>query len=183
MSKPNLSPLEQTYQDVEKLLSWVVTQFVKRYGGDWDEYRSEANVVFLNVYEAFNPDLGSFANVLAISVKRRLIHRRNMNLRRRMDSLDRQVPGMDKGTLGDLVADAPKSTFSLQGLADSVSQDAKLVITLLFDAPAEVESEAEGKGGTPRNWRSSIRTYLRSKGWRNDRIAESFEEIKQALNI
>jgi len=63
-----------------------------------------------------------------------------------------------------------------------LDDDARLVVDLALDPPEEIARVAEDKGGTPRNYRSTIRQHLRyNDGWDAERVAAAFGQIKAAL--
>lgn len=191
-------PIDDTYEDVKKLISHIVTSFYRNYGGDWDEMFAESNIVFMNVYKAFDPSRGSFNSVLGTSIENRLKDLMFHNARRKTWSLDQDSSSGGKGfgknraagcgsidshkmTLAADIPDRPDCTFHLEQFAENLSKDAITVLKLILDSPAELAAMAEAKGGTPRNWRSTVREYLANLHWHASRIAESFSEIQEVL--
>jgi len=71
--------------------------------------------------------------------------------------------------------------FDTDDFMSRLTPDAQIAAGLVLTPPPAIEKEASGKGGSPRNYKSTVRTYLRVQGWRNDRINEAFEEIAEAL--
>lgn len=189
-------PIDDTYEDVKKLISHIVTAFHRSYGGDWEEMFAESNIVFMNVYKAFDPARGSFTSVLGTSIENRLKDLMFHNARRKTWSLDADGSGGKFGsngvamlgrkdnhrmTLAADIPDRPDCTFHLEQFAENLSKDAVTVLKLILDSPAELAAMAEAKGGTPRNWRSTVRDYLAGLHWHASRIAESFSEIQEVL--
>lgn len=76
-----------------------------------------------------------------------------------------------------VVADA-YTTFDVDGLVESLTEDAAFVCKLVFDMPAEVRKAAEARGGEHRNYKSCVRQHLREMGWVASRITEAFDEIR-----
>ena len=63
-----------------------------------------------------------------------------------------------------------------------LSEDAKMVVSLVLQPPAELYYESVRRGDKPRNLRSALRDYLHAIGWGLERVAESFSEIKDVLS-
>ena len=122
---------------------------------------------FMEVYKSFDPSKKvPFANYLSTCIYRRLSDVKN---------LESRMSGVRY--CGHEDAHFHLMPFDFEGF----SEDAKTVISLVLDSPAELMAMAEGKGGQPRNWRSTIRTHLQDIGWAASRIAASFEEIREAV--
>lgn len=176
-------PIDDTYEDVKKLISHIVTSFYRRYGGDWEEMFAESNVVFMHVYSVFDPSRGSFNAVLGTSIENRLKDLLFHNARRKTWSLD--VDSSTDDSSGKMVAAdvpaRPDCTFNFEQFSEELSNDAVTVLKLIFQSPEDLAAMAEAKGGTPRNWRSTVRDYLAGLQWHANRIAESFSEIQEML--
>lgn len=173
-------PIDETYQDVEKLIYHAVHKFYKSHGGDIDEMIGVANQVFMDSYEAFDASKGTFTGFLYLNITRRLQDLYWHEKRRKTMSLDSETE--DGTTFAGQVEDYRTSKdFDLMEFAEGMSQDAMEVLKLVLESPAELASVAMGKGGNPRNWRSTVREFLYGMGWSGERISESFEEISGAL--
>lgn len=70
---------------------------------------------------------------------------------------------------------------AMQEISDELSDDAQTVMMLVLDTPSDVAKVIVGKGGQPRNFRSTIRDYLRGLGWSTLRVKESYAEMKRVL--
>jgi DNA-directed RNA polymerase specialized sigma24 family protein len=177
------APITETYADVQKLIWHTCHRFARRNGGDVEEYVAEANVVYLKVYESWSPNMGTkFSGYLVTCIWRRLIGVRNHARRHKPvwhASLDVEQP--NGRTMASQVVDDRPEYRSLYDLVATLSADAAAVVQLVVDAPADLLAVAQGKGGQPRNWASSLRTRLRKAGWEPKRITETFEEIAGAL--
>lgn len=173
--KSNIA-IEDTYDDVRKLIYDIAHAFVRRYGGDFNEYVSEGNFVYMKAYESWRPDGGAnFTTYLWGCVWHALLDLQKRRIRRERFcpwSLDQT--GEDETRVNAATVPARQErVFSTEGF----TTDAKIVIDLVLEAPAELLTMVTEKGGEIRNWRSSLREYLREMGWTANRIAESFKEI------
>jgi hypothetical protein len=81
-----------------------------------------------------------------------------------------------------ILEDHKRSNFQVSEFIEELSSDGKMIISLIFDTPAELASEIAQKGGHARNIRRTVKSYLREIGWTYNRIAESFEEIGAVLS-
>lgn len=162
------SPINDTYADVEKLIYHVANKFRAKHGGDIEELISEANVAFMKAYKHFNPKRGAkFSTFLHWVIWNHLLS----------FAKKPSLPVVDAGQ----VLDNQPEAFLVWDFIDGLTEDAAIVVDLVFASPAELIESAEGKGNQARNWRSSIRDYLLQRGWGTDRIINCFSEIAAAL--
>lgn len=184
MSATAVSPISDTYEDVEKLIWHTCHRFARRYGGDVEEMVGETHIVYMKAYESWRPNSGTkFSGYLTVCIWRRLIGFRNHRLRRKpIQAVSLDAPQPNGRTMAMQVADHRRPTTNvIRDLINDLSEDAAAVVQLVVDAPCDVAAIAEGKGGTPRNWSSTVRHHLRRLGWTPNRITETFEEIAGAL--
>lgn len=155
-------------------------RFSRRFGCDPDEAESDAQLAFLRAHASYvtgrwpsgTPVVCSFDIML-----RRWIWYTLLDAMRVRMAQQRRLPIEPCEYLDAL----PLQTdgFSVYGLG--LSEDAIYAALLVLNPPDDVEAVAEAKGGEPRNYRSTVRAYLRAAGWRNDRISSAFGEIREAL--
>lgn len=182
----------ETYEDVRKLICHVTWRIVRKYGGDFDEYLSEANEVFLAAYADFDGSC-PFSNWLSQCITHRLLDcvrdRCRESSRRRPapnDSVGR-IPVWNLSDNGDQHANPVdsvpdvRSTWRIGELLEGLGDDARTVVKLVVETPAKLDSIIRAKGDQPRNYRSSIRNYLTELGWTAMRVAESFAEVRRVL--
>lgn len=185
------SPVTDTYHDVEKMIFKICHNFRGKFGGDFEEHLAVANEVFMDVYNTvIDSTKGSFNTMLYTSIWRRLSDVSMYQQRRKMLSIDTDstsTSGLKSGKIygggfAGEISDDSVSPFNFDEFTEEITDDAKTVLQLVLQAPAELEEMAESKGGAGRNWRSSLRVYLaKNLGWAADRVAESFEEIQFVL--
>lgn len=166
------SPIGETYIEVEKLIYHTVNKFVARFGGDTEEYVAEANLVYMRVYEAYDPAKGAFSTLLVTSINNRLMDMSQSAYRKSKvhSSIDEhEIQPVDR-----------HHDFRIGEFLEDLTADARMVVDLvLHDSP--VSDAAAGKGGEIRNWQSSIREYLRGLGWSARKIGSVFSEVSAAL--
>lgn len=178
----NTVAITETYEDVERLICKTVWDFIRRYGGDFDELLSEANIGFLKAYDAFDSTKGQFSTLLVVTIWRRLCHTFEIKDRERHRggvSLDSETKN---GPLSTTIAAKQPRRFSLDEFTEGFADDAKYVLNMILNAPSDFEMIVNSKGGEARNWRSSLKSHLYDIGWTATRIAETFQDIAAALS-
>ncbi len=176
------SPVADTYEDTKGIVYDIVFKFWRKYGGELEELQSIGNEAFMDAYKAFDPSRGnSFSTLLHFVVKHRLMDNFWTGRRRRMSSLDNV--GADGKTFASQVRDhRTVKPFNLSDFASEMSNDAQTVLQLIVESPQEIADLVVERGNMPRNWRSTVRQYLRKQlKWTADRVAESFDEIRGVL--
>lgn len=169
--------IEETYADYEKLVYHTVHRFVGKFGGDFDEYISEANLTFMNAFEKFDRGRGykfSTYLVTAINNKLRSLRRADSNHAGRYNSLD---VADDNGV--SRAANVVYSGDSGYGF-DDLAKDARTVLDLVLRAPAELRA-ATAFDGSAKEWKKALRGFLKFRGWDGERMDAAFEEIGEAL--
>ena len=169
-----------TYEDVELLIYHTINKFHAKWGGDREAYESEANEVFLKVYEQYDPDRGAFSTLLVTSLIRRFGAVRNFHHRRRsvwQKSIEFQVaPGL---RVRDIYS-TPDGGTALDELNRHLSEDAAQVVEAVTSS---VNGFADLTVDTAQNlWRQSMREhFVRAKEWSSDQLDSACEEISTVL--
>jgi hypothetical protein len=169
--------LTENYTDVERLIHHTVHSFVKRFGGDYDELRSDANTLFMEADESYTEDKGSYSNHIRYRVWMGLLE----DMRKRIARQNR-LPrkGVD---LRLYVAPFARPQFDQAEVEKRLSEDARAVLRLVLDSPIDVEASLTQHGNirTGGSWRRALREFLRDVGWSMSRVTESFNELKENL--
>jgi len=152
---------QQAYADVERLIVGVVANFHRKFGGDWGELMSDANLAFMQALKGYDPAKAKFTtwcqNTLQFVLRDRLrTHRRP------------EVPVVHVEDPGALAA-APEP-FNLRKFAQNLGPDALTALRV-----------ALGADGPPERRKAALVRWLEEAGWCAARIAESFTEIADAL--
>lgn len=173
VAKPD--PATETYENVENLLNHFVWKFVAKYGGDFDELKSEANVAYMRAYHSFKNGEGcKFSSYVGTCVYRHLLDLSSKKMRGpRLRSLTDK-----EGYQRDVADDVNDCSY-----LEELSADARQLVKLVIDTPEDLKEAIVGKGGQPRNYRSAIKMYAYSYlKWEWDRVLAACEEVKVALN-
>ncbi len=174
--------IDERYEEVRALIYSQVNKFARQYGGDVDDLAGEAHVHFMQGDQTYTT--GKTATGLDIDQPYHVVIKNHvwyglfdaMRTRvRRHNMAAMQQAGETDVTLAD------RHEFNADIMAIDSSDDARLVLGLVLDPPAELHREAQAKGGEPRNVRSTVRAYLTRQGWTPERINTTFEEIRKEL--
>lgn len=169
--------LSETYADVERLVYKTCWQFVERHGGEFDECLSIANGAYMEAYRTHTASRSRFSTWLRTCVWYALLNAERAESRRR----ERTVH--DNGPLLDIVAENADGLkrLSTDGLLSELGDDAATVVRITLDAGRELAAMASFRKAP--DHRSAICQYLHGVGWTMDRIAESFREIRGAIDL
>lgn len=184
MSEATLAVTE-TWADVEHLVAHVVTRFYRERGGDYHDLRSAGHFAFLRAYESYDGQT-KFSTWVAYCVRCACleVQRTSAIKRQRIESLAAEPQARHK--------------FDLRTFLTELSEDARVVAEMAIESPIEVllvlrsppEEPSDSMAVRKRDgitWRgaqdmrSAITTVLKDMGWTAARIAESFQEIGEAL--
>lgn len=161
---------EETFLEVQDLIRKQVWGLIRTYGGDFDEMMAEASYLFIAAYNDWD-GIVPFTTWVSNWIRWSLI-----------DQLRIRIGHQARYTyVDDEVLTRNINNWQPADLLEELSTDAAMVVKLVLETPAEIASIIEGKGGQPRNYRSTIRSYLISLGWTAKQISDSFAEIRAAL--
>lgn len=170
--------ITETYSDVRSLLDKLVRSHKRRYGGNYDDLRADANSLFVEAYDSFDDNKGDFFTWVKYFVWIRLLYARRLQLRetKRYEDYD-----------PDFVGRNDPNYFNLDEFLDGLSEDAAYVVRMALNPPKKIVrmlTRGERTGGTrgrPKEMGHAIREYLTKIGWTFRRVATSFNEIRKAL--
>lgn len=180
------TPITETYLDVEKLIHHICNLFRLNHGGDFDEMVGEANLIYMKVYEKWRRGRGSkFTSYLCTSIYRRLLDLKRISIRKSkiwntsINDFERE----NARSVDDLsIMEDKKSQFDTNDFFEELTADARVILQFALEEPKELKEKVIARGGhNRRNWKTTIKEYLKEIGWTARRITESFEEIRRAL--
>lgn len=169
--------ISDTYADVKLLLDDIVHRFQKKYGGEWEELRSQANVIFMEVHKNFDHTKGKFSAMLGYIISYRLLDNLRYDLRKKQIRIEKEQRKL-RQELKD------NSQHFYDNFIRDLSEDAITVVDLIFCPPREVILTARTIFGE-RNRRSmifAVTQFLSDTGWTAKRIFRSFSELREAIN-
>lgn len=159
----------ETYRDFERLLNKVVHDFIKKYGGDFEEYMAEANFAYVKAYKAHDPSRGRFSTLLVHAVQNQLRRARNVAQRH----ANRYGNEYSDSIVPKCVVTGSSPEYNLSEL----TSDAETVLDLVLNTPSELYKTVTQKGGYATNWQAGIKSHLRRAGWTMRRIQSVFGEL------
>lgn len=170
--------MTETYNDVQNLINKTVWDFCKMYGGDFEEWKAEANLTFVQTYNNHKENKGRFSTWLCFCIWNNLLDYTR--------TLYKQSPKITKNkdttiTLESL-EDKKKYSFSSLELLDGLQEDTKTLIFLIWNPPKGLKDIKIKNGKHPCHVQIVLKNYLSKSGWTGRRIRESFEEITRILN-
>jgi hypothetical protein len=183
----SVSPAEETYEEVRKLIYHMVHLFRRKHGGDFEELVAEANLAFAKAYRKYDYTFGCpFTSYLCVAIYRHLLRKKQKEMRRKKlwsVSIDQLMGSEGYGTIAASIVDDVGDTSYLVSRLEELSDDASTVVDLIVASPKEFASVVADSGGATgcNRWRGILREYLRGMGWTNLRVSESFDEIGYAL--
>lgn len=175
--------LAETYADMRGLVSSTAYRFWRTHGGDLDDLKAQANLIFIEAVDSHNPQKSKLTTWVAISIRNGLLsYMRSTWYKPTHVSIDDKIEdGLIESKL------KPNENFSVMELLDEMEQDARIVLCLFLNTPKEViesifkdkKFRADHTSGKVRN---RLRNRLRQMGWNIRRIKEAFEEIKSVTS-
>ncbi len=169
--------LGETYNDVKGLIEKVIGRFQKEFGGNFEDLRSEANLIFILAYDSYNETKGQFTTWTYFSIWKGLLdYRRQLKKRGFTISINSYNPAEL------IIAKTPTNPLSLIDLLDELKGDSNIIAHLVWESSTEIGKINPQNGNSPCHMRKALKKYLFQLGWTGRRIKESFEEVRRALN-
>jgi len=169
------------YEDVSKMIYSQVHKFARRYGGDVEDLIGEAHLAYARGHKAYMDGGEKLqSRVPYHTVIRRWVWYEMFDAMRVRVKRGKNVK---VGLMGDTDKDyeARSTTFNKDEFYDGLTEDAATVARLVLEPPAEIEKTVVAKGGDPRNYKSTVRSYLADAGWSNARVSAAFEELAEVV--
>jgi len=176
-SKLHKEILTETYEDMRGLVSETAYRFWKTYGGDLDDLKAQANLIFIHAVDDYDSSRSQLTTWLVFRINKRLLDYMRRGYVPTHSSIG---DGHDDDFQFELKSN---KNFSVMELLDEMEQDACIVLCLFLNTPKEVVEtifnnknfRLDHTGGKMRN---RLRSRLRQLGWTMKRIRKAFEEIK-----
>jgi len=165
--------ITETYYDMQNLINKIVWRFYKRYGGDFEDIKAEANFLFIQAYNTHKKQKGRFSTWLYFRTWKGLLDYHK--------TLYQQIPPtiLNEYENNMPLLRAKTNSFSSLELLDGVGNDTITLIHLIWNLPHDLPITS---GPHPCHTKAALRNYLFSIGWTGKRIKESFMEITRIIN-
>lgn len=171
--------LTETYEDLQKIVYKTAWGFWRFYGGDIDDLIAQANLIFIDAFDSYNPEHGAkLSTWVASSIWWRLLdYMRKGNGNRPHTQIDKVSAETFPTT---------NENFSVIELLDEMTQDAHIVLQLFFETPRDVVVDLlntkERMDYVQRAMQNRLMNRLRQMNWSVRRIKEAFNIVKKAIN-
>lgn len=172
--------IDDAYLSVKGMIYSLAKRFNNQYGGEFDDIIGEANLIFVTAYKKFDASRGALTTWIYCKVWHGLVGKARRYAKEAKKATEyAEVKRVDEN-LRQQGCVRP-NTFLLEFM-DSVSKEAREIITLALDMPDDVVQLAIQYGGQPRNARDAIkRHFYEEAGWTWRQVRASFNEIKEVL--
>lgn len=171
--------LTETYRDMQMLVAGAAWDFWRTYGGDIDDLMAQANLIFVDAFDTYDPGRSKLTTWLTFKIRKGLL--------RYMINENRQE--LRRVQIDDVFIEthpASNKDFSVMEMLDEMEQDAHIVLQLFLETPRDIMvSILNGNRRTDHaqaHMRRRLKNRLRQMGWTMRRIKEAFEEIREATS-
>ena len=163
----------ETYHDVARLIDKLAWDAVRRHGGCWEDYVSAGNEAFVDAYRSYDERRGTafstwvwwkIRGAVSSEIKQTKVQQHTVASGEDVD-LD-VLPG--------------RSNFDLSRFASELSEDARTVVKLALESSDRIEDVLHHRDAGP-TIKHGLRRKLSAMRWTLERILESFDEIREAL--
>lgn len=166
--------LAETYEDMQGLITKTVWDFWKVYGGDVEDLMAQANLIFIEAVDTYNPSKSKLTTWLMFIIRKRLLTYIKDECKQAHVQINKYI--ID-------TYPAHHKDFSVMEMLDEMKQDALVVLQLFLETPQEIMVDMLNDGKridqAPACMRRRLKNRLRQMGWRTKRIKKAFKEIKQ----
>lgn len=164
--------LTETYEDMKKLIVGVTYKFWLLHGGDFEDLKGQANLLFIKALDRYDPERSALTTWITIRIEKGLL-----------DYIKRDYRFSCISISDELVECCPAfPNFSVMDLIDNLGQDAHVVLSLFLSTPREILSSIRDEKVRTNHVASCIKNRLRNRlrqmGWNRRRIVKAFNEIK-----
>lgn len=172
--------LAETYKDMQKFIAASAWDFWESYGGDFDDLIAQANLIFIDAFDKYDPSRGAkLSTWIAFKIRVGLCeYMRNGNVY--------ETPHIP---IDDKFAEtypASNDNFSVLEFLDEMEQDARIVLQLFLETPRDVMENILNSRKKTNHVQSAMRKRLQNRlrqiGWTMRRTREAFEQIKNVTS-
>lgn len=163
---------DMTFRDTEGWVIQTVRDFTRRYGGEYEEWLSEAYVLFMEAYKQHDQHRSRFTVWV-----RNYIWNHLFNLWQKGVGRNNRLPRVYEDL--DKIA-AREETFYVSEWLEELTDDAREAASVVLEDIPDFRLALQGRLA-PHYMKLALREVLKDFGWTASRICESFLEIREAL--
>lgn len=177
--------LTTTFYDVERMINKAVWKFYFMYGGELDDWKAEAHLIFMKAHNSYNDKNQVKFTTYLHTLLHTLLHNYYINYVSKTQTLF-----FDHEDLLENFEDPKQQLSCLVDLLDEMKKDAQALIQLIFEMPEELKREKHNSCNKSKYYKSNfaihmkvfLKTYLLKLGWTHTRIQETFAEIGKKID-
>lgn len=167
----------ETYEDVKRLIYKASHKYSHAQGLPFEEVLSAAHFVFMR---AFHYKYRVKEGRKPATFSTRLHNSLNWELK---DYLAKEIPHLNHAEINEeLVGAEAHDPAARLRIESELSEDARAVVKLILDTPGDLSVLCHWEGVKSRKtFLRVLREHLADIGWGNQRIAESFKELRNVF--
>jgi len=182
----NATPLQkdaltETYYDMQNLISTIAWKFYLRYGGDFEEWKAQANLSFVEGYNNHKRTKAKLSTWLCWGIRTNLLDYANSLYKQMPKTVPYPTAQEDRNYIKE-IEDKGNPSFSPLELLDELQEDTKTIVLLIWNPTEELKNMKVKNGENPCHMKVALRKYLHDIGWTGRRIKEAFIEIAEVIN-
>lgn len=177
----NKDAIETSYQEMRRVVGNTVHKFIQKYGEGKDraDIESDAWLGYCQAYLSYDPEkTKAFSTWVVIKAWHAMLTGyRTRTIRWMKWSKTASIHKFDDNL------PCNKERFNLADFLQGLSQEAQDVVMLAVAPCLDIKHNmvARGKSNSAPSLRIAIKQFLQEIGWTADKIAECFEEVREAL--
>lgn len=178
----------ETYEDLSKMLRTIVKRFVQRYGGDYEELFAEANAIFCQAINRFDPSKGyAITTYVYCAVHKHLCSLYWRDRKHKNGCIIKSLETLTQGDDGEEIpieqfAKACKSTDNgFSKLLADLGEDGRNIVYLLLYPPIDLLQEFNGQD-TVDSQKECLKEYLQFYlKWPLSKVERIFHEMEETV--
>lgn len=161
------------YDEVVHILDSEAVRHLARYGGDLDDIRSRAYLLYRKAVAGYDPNLGTIGPRIRQVIRWGLIDQFRQGRRQRLESFP-----------DDLAVPAPLPCAGrLDAILAELSEPSREIVHLIIRPPFELQAciMLQPRQRNCEAILSGVQDYLRAEGWPSQTIQSCFAEIREVI--
>lgn len=172
--------IEATYHNVSPIIMKYAAKFHAIYGGDFDDFFSQATLSFVKSYPKWRPDKSDYCTYLSNVLNWNM---RNIKRRKQNKVLDMccYISHLSTEEMEFDIVDESNPRWKVLDVLEGLSEEAQIVIEVLFTQLLWTEDN-HTMGSSWFRMKKELKQYLADQlHWTKEQILNTFREIGEAL--